>query len=172
MYVSAFSDVRNELTCRLVDHLPLHPRSHQHLGRRRRRRCLPAEQPYNVALALGVRSVPLVLSRSLVGRALTDTAIFIILTPILATPIILVLWRGTRAPRTHRNEIRAARRGERFSLGRFKQGARAMFWQVSSTVLCILQGIVLMSSSTSSVLSSLSLASVSFEPSQIAMGHS
>ncbi|KAI9635925.1 major facilitator superfamily domain-containing protein [Dioszegia hungarica] len=57
-------------------------------------------------------------------------AIFIILTPILATPIILVLWRGTRAPRTHRNEIRAARRGERFSLGRFKQGARAMFWQL------------------------------------------
>jgi SIT family siderophore-iron:H+ symporter-like MFS transporter len=57
-------------------------------------------------------------------------AIFIILTPILAAPIILVLWRGTRAPRIHRAEIKAARQGDKLTWARFSRGARAMFWQL------------------------------------------
>lgn len=58
-----------------------------------------------------------------------------ILTPVLATPIILVLWRGTRPSRVQRAEIRAAE-AQRKSL---KTRALETFWQldVPGIILCI-----------------------------------
>jgi SIT family siderophore-iron:H+ symporter-like MFS transporter len=60
-----------------------------------------------------------------------DIAIFIILIPIFCAPIVLVLWRGTRAPRIHRAEVKAAKRGNKFTLARLRKDATAVFWQVS-----------------------------------------
>jgi SIT family siderophore-iron:H+ symporter-like MFS transporter len=59
------------------------------------------------------------------------------MTPILAIPIILVLYKGTRPSRILRAEIRAARQADKKS---FKTQALSLFWQLDTIglVLCVL----------------------------------
>ena len=59
------------------------------------------------------------------------------MTPILAIPIILVLYQGTRPRRIMRAEIRAARQADKKS---FKAQALSLFWQLDTIglVLCVL----------------------------------
>jgi len=59
------------------------------------------------------------------------------MTPILAIPIILVLYKGTRPSRIMRAEIRAARQADKKS---FKTQALSLFWQLDTIglVLCVL----------------------------------
>jgi hypothetical protein len=59
------------------------------------------------------------------------------MTPVLAIPIILVLYKGTRPSRIMRAEIRAARKADKKS---FKTQALSLFWQLDTIglVLCVL----------------------------------